>query len=233
MFYGHLPVDAKLLAYPKKPVFFIIAYPLAYILHWLFAKSIETTKEKYILSQEVDLAALKAHDEEKFFEYLFRTYYAPLCKSVHNVVRDTDASEDIVQDVFIKVWRRRAELDISRSIQSYLFRSCMNTALNYLEKNKKNTSIENENVHSAAFSSHHTEEGLAFEEVNHRVQEALDTLPPKCKMVFSMSRYEEMSYADIASTLNISVKAVEKHMSKALKIMREYLKAYLGYSKSV
>lgn len=230
MFYGHLQVLAYTL---KNPAFLTISYPLAYILRWLFAKSLDIKKEQHILSQQdVYLAKLKEHDEEKFFEYLFHTHYAPLCKSVYNIVRDRDAAEDIVQDVFIKVWRRRAELDISRSIQSYLFRSCMNTALNYLKKSQKNTSIENENLHTVAYSSHQPEEGLEFQEVSNKVQEALNTLPPKCKIVFSMSRYEDLSYADIASTLNISVKAVEKHMSKALKIMREYLKAYLHYSKS-
>lgn len=148
------------------------------------------------------------------------------------MVHDTDAAEDIVQDVFIKVWRNRTQLDLSRSIRSYLFRSCMNTALNYLEKAKKSIPMEEEGIHATALSSRQTEEWLDFQEANEKVQEAIHVLPPKCKMVFSMSRYEEMSYADIAATLHISVKAVEKHMGKALKIMREYLKNYLHYSKS-
>ena len=176
------------------------------------------------------LQQLMQQDEDKFMEYLFRTYYAPLCKTVYNITHDTDAAEDVVQDVFLKVWRRKEQLDFSKSIKSYLFRSSVNTALNYLEKNRRNTQMEASEVEQMGFSANTTEHEIGYREVNERVQQALEALPPKCRTVFSLSRYEELSYAEIAGQLDISVKAVEKHMGKALKHMRQYLKSFINYS---
>lgn len=235
MLYSHLTLDAHPLSSTgKQSAVQAIPPYISLLFRWLFAKIHDNASDRSLsLDQQAYLIKLKESDEEKFIEYLFRTYYASLCKSVNNIVRDTDAAEDIVQDVFIKVWRRREHLDLSRSIQSYLFRSCMNTALNYLEKYKKNTSMEEESIYTTAFSSNATQEELDAQEMHGRIQKAVNALPPKCKMVFSMSRYEEMSYADIAKTLDISQKAVEKHMSKALRILREHLKAFTNDTKSV
>lgn len=176
------------------------------------------------------LQQLLHNDEDQFMEYIFRTYYAPLCKTVYNITRDSDAAEDIVQDVFMKVWRRKSQLDFSKSIKSYLFRSSVNTALNYLEKNRRNTSMEESEAGSMRMAINTTEDAIGYQEVNHRIQQALETLPPKCRTVFSLSRYDELSYAEIAEQLDISVKAVEKHMGKALKHMRVYLQNFINYS---
>jgi RNA polymerase sigma-70 factor (ECF subfamily) len=176
------------------------------------------------------LQQLLQQDEDKFMEYIFRTYYAPLCKTVYNITHDTDAAEDVVQDVFVKVWRRKEQLDFSKSIRSYLFRSAVNTALNYLEKNRRNTHMDESEVEQLGFGINTTEHEIGYQEVNIRVQQALEALPPKCRTVFSLSRYEELSYAEIAAQLDISVKAVEKHMGKALKLMRDYLQSFMDYS---
>ncbi len=235
MLYSHLTLDAPSLPLKGNQSADPTISPFIPLLfRWLFAKIHDSASEhSRSLDQQAYLIKLKETDEEKFIEYLFHTYYASLCKSVNNIVRDTDAAEDIVQDVFIKVWRRKEHLDASRSIQSYLFRSCMNTALNYLEKHKKNTSMDEDSIYANAFSANTTQEDLDAREMHVKIQEALNALPPKCKMVFSMSRYEEMSYAEIATTLDISQKAVEKHMSKALRILREHLKTFTNDTKSV
>ena len=174
------------------------------------------------------LQKLLQDDEDQFMEYIFRTYYAPLCKTVYNITRDKDAAEDIVQDVLLKVWRRKSQLDFSKSIKSYLFRSSVNTALNYLEKNRRSTSMAE--AGQISLGANTTDDAIGYDEVNHRVHQALEALPPKCRTVFSLSRYEELSYAEIAEQLDISVKAVEKHMGKALKHMRAYLHSFINYS---
>jgi len=176
------------------------------------------------------LQKLLHEDEDQFMEYIFRTYYAPLCKTVYNITRDSDAAEDVVQDVFMKVWRRKSQLDFSKSIKSYLFRSSVNTALNYLEKNRRSTSMEETNAGQMQLGINTTEDAIGYQEVNLRIHQALEALPPKCRTVFSLSRYEELSYAEIAEQLGISVKAVEKHMGKALKHMRVYLQSFINYS---
>ena len=144
------------------------------------------------------------------------------------MVRSSAIAEDIVQDVFVKVWRNRAQLDQQQSIKSYLYRAAINTALNYLEKTKPNTSLDDTFEHAG--SANDTDNMLAYQETEQRIQAAIDTLPPKCKVVFMLSRFEDQSYAEIAQALDISVKAVEKHMGKALKILREQLKDYIQHT---
>jgi len=176
------------------------------------------------------LQKLKDDNEEKFMEHLFRTYYTPLCKAVYNITRDTDAAEDIVQDVFMKVWKKKDQLDLSQSVRAYLFRSSVNTALNYLEKNRRNTSMDHTEADSLRFSANTTENELGYREVSQRIDLVMEKLPPKCRTVFALSRYEELSYAQIAEQLGVSVKAVEKHMGKALKLMREHLQTFINHS---
>lgn len=173
------------------------------------------------------LIRLKNSDEEKFVEFLFKSFYTPLCKTVIRIVRDADAAEDIVQEVFYKIWRNRETLDLSRSVKSYLYRSAINTALNYLEKHKRITQLEENEVIYSGLSTNATEDVLHGTELEKIINAAIDELPPRCKTVFMMSRFEEMSYQEIADALHVTVKAVEKQMSKALQMLREKLKMYV------
>jgi len=161
---------------------------------------------------------------ESSVEKYFRTYYGPLCQTVNKMVRSSAVAEDIVQDVFLKVWNNRTQLDEQKSVKAYLYRAAINTTLNYLEKAKPQTTLSDEYENQVGVNT--IDESVAYQETEHRIQAAIDTLPPKCKVVFTLSRFEEQSYAEIAQTLNISVKSVEKHMGKALKTLREQLKDY-------
>ncbi len=161
------------------------------------------------------------NDYETFIEQLFRTHYAALCRAVYPIVRDRDTAEDIVQDVFMKIWRSKTKLDTEQSVKAYLFRAAINTALNFLEKNRPTSSWDD--ALTDRYATNSTEETIAYQEAEKKVAYALEQLPPKCKVVFSLSRFEDMSYAEIAQHLAISVKAVEKQMGKALKIMRQHV----------
>jgi RNA polymerase sigma-70 factor, ECF subfamily len=180
---------------------------------------------------EADLLHLQKADETRFIELLFKHYYAPLCRTVNRMVRDTDAAEDLVQDVFVKVWNNRQALEINFSIKSYLYRSAINAALNYLEKNKKQVPMEEAAVLEP--SANNVEDMLNAAEVQQRVSEATEALPPACKTIFILSRHENMSYKEIADTLNLSPKTVENQMGKALKHFREYLSAYIKHLLSI
>ena len=158
-------------------------------------------------------------------EILFRKYYAGLCKSLYKILRDATLAEDIVQEVFLKVWEVRETLKMEDAIQSYLYRSCYNAALNFLKQQKKNTDLDN--LETTITASDSAERQLNFQETEAEIQKAIDALPPKTKVVFSLSRFEELSYKEIAERLDISVKSVEKHMGIALQRLRENLKDYL------
>jgi RNA polymerase sigma-70 factor, ECF subfamily len=160
-------------------------------------------------------------------EDLFKTYYTPLVKLVYRMLRNSEAAEDIVQDVFVKVWNNRENLDQNKSIKSYLYRSAINTALNYIEKNKRSVQITKIESVTDSYKASHTEEKISFKELEGKVSAAIDTLPPKCKIIFVMSRYDELSYKEIAEALDLSIKTVENQIGKALSILRDNLKGYL------
>ena len=188
---------------------------------WLFA-AMQGSKDKVSSNSLASATQQQASgDDEVFIEQLFRTHYASLCRAVYPIVRDQATAEDIVQDVFLKVWRNRTTLDTDQPVKAYLFRAAINTALNFLEKNKRHTLWDDSLTDR--FGVNDTEETINYQEVKQKIAQALDQLPPKCKVVFSLSRFEDMSYTEIARHLDISVKAVEKHMGKALKIMRQHV----------
>ena len=161
--------------------------------------------------------------EEKV-ELLFRQYYAGLCKSLYRTLRDATLAEDIVQEVFLKVWEMREQLKMDEAMQSYLYRSCYNTALNYLKGQKPKTDIDLLEIVPGGDSA---EKNLNILETESKVFTAIEALPPKTRLVFSLSRFEELSYKEIAGRLDISVKSVEKHMGIALQRLRENLREYL------
>jgi len=162
-------------------------------------------------------------------EILFKEFYTPLCRYVFKMIRDKDACEDIVQDVFMKVWSNKENLRTDGTAKAYLYRAVYNTALNYIEKSKKTVGIEDADISSLMISSISTDSNLEFEEVQEKINEALDKLPPRCKSVFLLSRYENMTYTEIAKSLDISIKTVENQMGKALAIMRVALEPYIKY----
>jgi RNA polymerase sigma-70 factor (ECF subfamily) len=162
--------------------------------------------------------------EEKV-ELLFRQYYAGLCKSLYRTLRDASLAEDIVQEVFLKVWDMRHTLRLDEAVPAYLYRSCYHAALNFLKRQKHQTDITT--LGDVIPGSDTAEQHLGMLETETQVFRAIDALPPKTRLVFSLSRFEELSYKEIADRLEISVKAVEKHMGIALQRLRESLKDYL------
>ncbi|MBC7922682.1 MAG: RNA polymerase sigma-70 factor [Ferruginibacter sp.] len=175
------------------------------------------------------LRLLQQTDEAKFIEALFKAHYAALCRTAFRVVGDRDAAEDLVQDVFVKIWNGRQTLHITTSLKAYLHRSAVNASLNYLEKHKRQVNLEPEALSNLAPAVDSLEEALSLKEVEARVEEAIQALPPACRTIFVLSRYEAMSYQEIADALELSVKTVENQMGKALKTMRHYLKAYVRH----
>jgi RNA polymerase sigma-70 factor (ECF subfamily) len=177
--------------------------------------------------EEAAILLLQKTDENKFIEVLFKRFYAPLGRTVNRIVNDQEATEDIVQDVFMKIWNNRKTLEFTISLKSYLYRAAINAALNYLEKNKRLVAYEQDEFPEP--SSNSVEEHLNFKEVEERIKEAIDTLPPACKTIFVLSRYEEMSYREIAESLQLSVKTVENQMGKALRQLKQQLSVYVKH----
>lgn len=157
------------------------------------------------------------------YEELFMTHYPALVRSAYRLLDDRAAAEDIVQDVFCKLWEKKNELHHITSLKSYLFRMVINECLNYIRKNKAILAREDSYSAFPDIADNATINNLNVKELEKKVESAVRELPPVCKKVFMLSRYEQFSYKQIAAELNISVKAVEKHIIRALKSLRDIL----------
>jgi RNA polymerase sigma-70 factor (ECF subfamily) len=140
-------------------------------------------------------------------------------------LKDTDESEEIVQLVFVQLWEKREKIQISSSLKSYLYKSVYHSALNSLKHQK----IKEEYVHmkQSEIQESELQSEQSLKELETRIEKALNTLPEQCKLIFSMSRFEELKYREIADILNISIKTVENQMGKALRLMRHNLSDFL------
>jgi len=161
------------------------------------------------------------------FEMLFKTYYQPLCNYAYSFVQDRDEAEEIVQATFLSVWEKRDNLAIHTGVKPYLYAMVRNASLNVLKHDKIKQQHAAMELAVAERSVESVARTVMASELENRIFKALDKLPEQCRLVFKLSRFEELKYAEIAEQLNISVKTVENQMGKALRIMREQLKDYL------
>lgn len=158
---------------------------------------------------------------------LFRTYYQPLCNYAYTFLQDRQDAEEIVQSTFLMVWEKKNELAIRTSVKPYLYAMVRNACLNALKHEKIKQRHAGEELATAERSYDSVAHIVATNELEFRIKEAIDELPEQCRMVFKLSRFEELKYSEIAEQLGISIKTVENHMGKALKIMRDRLRDYL------
>jgi RNA polymerase sigma-70 factor (ECF subfamily) len=161
------------------------------------------------------------------FETLFKDNHQRLCSVAYNLVRDRDVAKDIVQDVFYKVWKNRDKIDATEKIEGYLMRATSRTALNYLRNNWRTVKIDREPLLVRTLKAAPTSEEIDFTELEIRVRQAIDKLPPKCKTIYLLSRHEGLKYPQIADSLGLSLKTVENQMSIALEKLRNSLKPFI------
>jgi RNA polymerase sigma-70 factor (ECF subfamily) len=167
-----------------------------------------------------NLLELLKTGEGRALERIFGKYHPMLCASAYRIVQDRDAARDVVQEVFIRLWHGRATLQIAHSLKAYLHRAAVNRALHHLEKTQRMKRVPlqsaeelaEEAAGAASLEAHDLEAALAA---------AVAALPPVCRTVFMLSRHDQLSNAEIADCLGVSVKAVEKHLTKALGRLRE------------
>jgi RNA polymerase sigma-70 factor (ECF subfamily) len=156
------------------------------------------------------------------FESLFKQYYAPLVVYASKYVPETDTAREIVQDFFVKLYEKRYSLTIDTSLKSYLYRSVYNSCMNYINQR----SIQEKHIRKIDMERK-DEENLENEinsvELQNRIFNLIEALPPKCRKIFKMNRLEGMKNEEIALVLHLSKRTVETQISKALKILRKKL----------
>lgn len=158
----------------------------------------------------------------KSYESLFLEYYEPLVKFANRFVYDIQIGENIVQDVFLKMWENRDKLEFGNSIKSYLYTSVKHLSINHLQKSRT-LKKHQETIRLQTIDESTPEDILINQELIKSIELAIQNLPEKARIVFSMSRLDKLKNAEIAEILNISIKAVEAQMTKALKILRKQI----------
>lgn len=184
------------------------------------------------IGKEIDLALetvllrLREADKSALNE-IFEANYPAVCATIFRFINDKDISQDLAQRVFIRFWEKREEIIIVTSLSAYLRRMAVNEALAWIRlkynqpKEELSTFQENSSDADAAGN-------LLYEELKEQINHSILSLPPRCRAVFLLSRYEEMTYLQIAKELDISIKTVEHQMGKALRLLRQQLEPYLS-----
>jgi len=157
------------------------------------------------------------------FEILFKEHYSVLCAYAYGFVAEYSLSEDIVQEVFSKLWADKKKITITISVKAYLYNAVRNTAFNYIKHQKVIKQYEKMNSDEGNFVGQSLDERLIGNELHAKIQSAIDNLPAERRKIFLMSRIDGLKYKEIAEKLGISIKTVENQMGKALVTLRNDL----------
>lgn len=163
--------------------------------------------------------------ESKIFEALFSENYERLCRYVVTILGDYAIAEDIVQDIFAKMWVNRSKTSVSQIQLSYLYRSAYNTSLDYLKHHSVKSNYEVLQLQLLVVADHENVQ-LDFD-LFQKVDQAIEKLAPQCKKIFKLSRFEGLTYNEIAIALNISVNTVDTQIRRALSSLKKELSEYL------
>jgi RNA polymerase sigma-70 factor, ECF subfamily len=182
--------------------------------------------EKYIID------SIKSGDK-KAYEMLFKGYYSNLCKYARNIVRNEATAEDLVMDIFIKIWESGTELVINTSLPGYLYRCVHNHCLNYLTRKHKqfielnDETIDRLNKIIPPDMLDDANANMNLTVLQSKIEKGIEQLPEACRKIFVMSRTEELSHNEIANRLNISENTVKVQIYRALVKLRLHLQEFL------
>lgn len=182
----------------------------------------------------MDLAELRlveqvAEGSELAFERFFKTYFKSLYAYAFTMVQDEIMAEEIVQQVFYKIWEKKEQFAVHTSVKAFLYKAIYNECLNYLKHQKHKNTHQSYVVYvnRDRVSDDNAAMRVELNELQSRLQAALSELPEQCRTIFYMSRFDELKYREIAERMGLSIKTIEAQMGKALKILRGKLIDFL------
>jgi RNA polymerase sigma-70 factor, ECF subfamily len=161
------------------------------------------------------------NNDQEALEILFERYYYRLCDFAFQFVRSFDLTEEVVSDVFLKIWKKRHDLVITGNFRAYIYTATRNQALNYLQKEKSDWESLDE-LRDESSKAYRPDEELMFRELENRIEILINTLPPRRKIIFKLSRIEGLTYQEIADVLSISIHTVQNQMVSAVKQLAFY-----------
>lgn len=180
------------------------------------------TKPK-IVNRDYEILKGINQSNSKSFDLLFECYYNSLCNYVASIIKNNEIAEDIIQDLFATIWINRKNNSIN-TLKSYLYRSAYNASLDYLKHSKIENHFQNEKANQLMVSY---EDSVELYEVIELLEESIEQLPEQCKLIFKLSRFENLKYREIAQKLDITENTVDTQIRRALKNLKVKLKDYL------
>lgn len=172
---------------------------------------ITTTQIQYLQQR------IARFDDQWAYKELFTALYSSLYAFARSLVKAKESAEEVVSDVFIRIWEKRKELEKIENLKVYLYVATRNIAFNYLDKQKRNATSPLEDFHAEFTSVYFDPEQLLITaDMLALIQKAIDELPHKCRMIFKLAKEEGLKYREVAEILDISIKTVENQLAIAL-----------------
>jgi RNA polymerase sigma-70 factor (ECF subfamily) len=179
------------------------------------------------------LSALRFGNEGALRQ-IFDRHYPLLLTDIYRLIPDESTCQDLAQELFVDLWNKRESLDIHTSLRAYLRRAAVNKSLNYIKANRRHLFEDAEDLgHLPDNSVQETQKRETQETLEDALHAAIETLPEKCRIVFNLSRFEQLSHREIAEKLGISLKTIENQITKAMKILREAMSNHTELSSVV
>jgi RNA polymerase sigma-70 factor (ECF subfamily) len=171
---------------------------------------------------EHDLLHGIVNKQQESFEAFYKKYYRRMYILAYKYLGDALVAEEVTNDVFLKIWENAARLHITQSIAAYLSKSIVNASLNYIQKNKLETERQREYLYAVERHMEGEDEAEKLELYLLQLEKALEGLPPQCRKVIVMSKFDKLKQQQIADELQISLKTVKNHISIAYEKIRLY-----------
>lgn len=160
---------------------------------------------------------------KKAFKFVFEAYYEPIFIFVQNLTKDRFQSEDIVQDSFIKLWNNRSKIDDNTSIKNYLYKIAYNRFIDKYRKNQRKQMLQQEWYFQKIVEISEESNSIKTRKLE-KLKREVDLLPPKCREIFVLSKFDGLKYKEISTKLNISIKTVENQIGIAFTKLRKEFK---------
>lgn len=173
------------------------------------------------------IQAIEGRDR-RLFEVLYKKYYSQLYAVAYRYVGQPQIAEEIVHDVFINIWNKAGKLNIQYSMKSYLFKSTVNTALNFIKKEKAEATKQQSYLAQTEESSEYEDARQAEESLLADLERALELLPDKCRQVMYLSRFGKLKQEEIAQQMDISIKTVKNHLTYGFHKLRTHMEKHKG-----
>jgi RNA polymerase sigma-70 factor (ECF subfamily) len=177
------------------------------------------------INEHIDVKLLQRfrNGDMEAFRKIYETFCDPLYRFAYSYLKESFETEEIIQDVFLKVWEKRAEVDVQKSFKSYLYRITVNKVFNELKHRIVRQKYEQQAMRNDQYTDETPESSIQFHELNEKLEKLLDELPAQQRTIFVMSRWKGLSNAEIAEQLNLSIRTVENQIYRATRFIKLHI----------